>query len=250
VIELHELDELASVYGVLPNDPQLPQLYPNPASSQTWALREIYPWNGPASQGIYPLEYSHIPAHFHIGFSTNLTDTAGIYDLLLNTHNILSTDTCVPGVASQSCTVSNGIGVRACINNQLLDQCAAISCDGGYRLDIYTSSCQPCGVGQWRNEMDDIQTSCNTCSMISNITLADGVNCHGRFTSQVVTMDACPYTYVCDGGEVASNNRRNLYIAIGILVPVSVIAIIIACYFQRKASTSATAVNDYSRMGH
>jgi hypothetical protein len=51
VLQLGSYQQIASEYGVAPDDPLVPHSYPNGAG-QSWTFREIYAWND--TQGEYP----------------------------------------------------------------------------------------------------------------------------------------------------------------------------------------------------
>jgi len=194
------------------------------------------------------MEYLHVPAHLHIGLRSNLSDTATIYHTLLQELDVLSASTCVPGLAPQSCEgVAHGQGVRPCVDGQLqTDSCVAAACDAGYELDAVSGSCVACAAGQYSLASG----SCTACSQVANVTQADGVSCHGRFTATAVGSDACPFVFVCES-VVASRSRRDFYITLGVLLPLALVFLVAACVYRSKAQARQGSVNNnYATLEH
>jgi hypothetical protein len=219
------------------------------------------------------LEYLHVPAHFHFGWATNSTDSAGLYAQLLVEQNIFAEDKCVPGFDEIPCDTPNGQGVQACVNNKLVPgQCTVVSCNAGYYLNqssygsagLLQASCQPCGVGTWRSNATwtiktvrgvvqdrsyEAQSVCAPCKLVANVTLADGtVTCSGKFTATAVQSDNCPWVYRCeaalDGSKV---DKKSLHVALGVLIPLVILFFALAIYFWKAASTAKGASEQINR---
>jgi len=244
VIQLAAYQEIAASYGVAPDDPLVPQSYPNGAS-QTWAFREIYPWND--VEGSYPLEYLHVPAHFHFGWKTNSTDDDGLYQQLIIDNAIFAADTCVPGFAEKSCAVANGQGVQQCLFNKLQATCMAVTCDGGYFLQSKNGSsvCLPCAVGTYRhNRTSDrsflAQSVCSPCKQVVNVTLGEGMSCTGRFTTEAQAHEQCPFVFDCAYTAHDKVDKKSFQIALGVLIPTAVVLLITSVFFYKKYREAST----------
>ncbi|EFC36377.1 predicted protein [Naegleria gruberi] len=187
-----------------------PKLLPT-TSRLRFAIREAYAW---ADSQLNSLEFSFLPSDFRLDYSKeSAMDPTKVW---IDTLQFF--DKCAPW-QTQTCQITNGIGMKSCNSGTYSSECKLISCNDGFGIANGNDFCTPCPLGTF--------TKGTVCEQCTN----KPVNSHYLNNTQQICEYQCDLGFEIDntGTKCVESEYESVQKPIlSFLVALCVIAIIVA----------------------